>query len=67
MKKNKNTIIAIILLLIIVNVLNVLAPYLLKLIIDKFTTNTLRKVFSNNFNIIYYNKNCNNYCACYKK
>lgn len=41
-KKNKITIIVIAVLLILVNILNVLAPYFLKLIIDKITTNTMR-------------------------
>ena len=39
-KKNKITIITIAILLVLVNILNVLAPYFLKLIIDKITTNS---------------------------
>ena len=41
-KKNRVTIIVISILLILVNILNVLAPYFLKLIIDKITANTIR-------------------------
>ena len=41
-KKNKITIITIAILLVLVNILNVLAPYFLKLIIDKITANTIR-------------------------
>ena len=41
-KKNKITIITIAILLVLVNILNVLAPYFLKLIIDKITTNDFR-------------------------
>lgn len=60
-KKNKKTIITIVILLILVNILNVLAPYFLKLIIDKITTNIIRKRNLNNFSIIYSNQNFNNF------
>ncbi len=42
-KKNKKYLLIVVLLLIIVNILNVFAPYLLKLIIDKITTNATLK------------------------
>ncbi|MGN0993264.1 MAG: ABC transporter ATP-binding protein [Bacilli bacterium] len=41
--KNKKTIFSIIILLILINILNVLAPYILKLIIDEFSQNIIIK------------------------
>lgn len=43
-KRNKKVIGWIILLLIVINILNVLAPYLLKLIIDQFSTTVIEKI-----------------------
>ena len=43
-KRNKKVIFSIILLLIVINILNVLAPYLLKLIIDQFSTTIIKNI-----------------------
>ncbi len=45
-KKNKKAIIIIFLLIVVINILNVIAPYLLKLIIDQFPTNIVIKTIT---------------------
>lgn len=45
-KKNKKAIIIIFLLIVVINILNVIAPYLLKLIIDQFSTNIVIKTIT---------------------
>lgn len=41
--KNKKTLVLIIILLVLINILNVIAPYILKLIIDEFSQNIILK------------------------
>lgn len=45
-RKNKKSIITIFLLIVFINILNVIAPYLLKLIIDQFPTNIVIKTIT---------------------